>query len=184
MRAYKVLIDGRSGFTGYRWPQPAGDEPGEWVSATGPLELCVNGVHACTVGQLAQWIGEELWTVELGGQILETEPAIVASQGRLLGRVAAWDEAGRTAFAEACARRAHATAADEHERAALLPGDRPFRDGWARRPRRLMGGGPRRRACSLTAIRAGVRRSVRAGTGIPGQLARVGARVARLTRPR
>ena len=93
MRAYKVLIDGRSGFTGYRWPLPTAGAPGDWVTATGPLELCGNGVHACTVGQLAQWIGEELWTIELGGEILEAEAALVAARGRLLGPVAAWDQA-------------------------------------------------------------------------------------------
>ena len=107
MRAYKVLIDGRSGFTGYRWPLPTGGAPGEWVTATGPLELCGNGVHACTVGQLAQWIGEELWTIELGGEILAAEAALVAARGRLLGPVAAWDRAAREAFGQACARRAH-----------------------------------------------------------------------------
>jgi len=107
VRAYKVLNNGRSGFTGYRWPLPTGDAPGEWVTATGPLELCGNGVHACTVGQLAQWIGEELWTIELGGPILEAEAALVAARGRLLGRVAAWDQAAREAFAQACAERTH-----------------------------------------------------------------------------
>ena len=120
MRAYKVLSDGRSGFTGYRWPLPTGDEPGKWVSATGPLELCVNGVHACTVGQLAQWIGDELWTIELGGAIVEAGAALVAARGRLLGRVVAWDEAARKAFAQACARRANVSVKGGSASATLL----------------------------------------------------------------
>ena len=111
MRAYKVLTDGRSRFTGWRWPLPSGDEPGEWVSATGPLELSVNGVHACTVEQLAQWIGKELWTIELEGEIVEAEAALVAARGRLLERVPAWDEAARKKFGHACAQRARESAA-------------------------------------------------------------------------
>ena len=108
MRAFKVLIDGRSGYTGWRWPLPDGETPGEWVHATAsePLELCVNGVHACTVGQLAQWLGEELWRIELGGEILETDAALVAARGRLLGQVPGWDQTARKAFAADCAGRA------------------------------------------------------------------------------
>ena len=149
VRAYKVLIDGRSGFTGWRWPLPTGDEPGEWVSATGPLELCVNGVHACTVEQLAQWIGEELWTIELGGEILEAEAALVAARGRLLGRVAAWDQAAREEVRTSVrpARERVGCGRDELERAAA-GGDQPVRGGRARRAGRLLGSGPRGRASS------------------------------------
>ena len=106
MRAYKVLIDGRSGFTGSRWPLPDGGGPGEWVVASGRLELCVNGIHACTVDQLPQWLGEELWTIELGGEIVRADPALVASKGRLLGRVEAWGATAQAAFGQDCARRA------------------------------------------------------------------------------
>lgn len=31
MRAYKVLRDGRSEFTGWRWPLPEEERPGEWI---------------------------------------------------------------------------------------------------------------------------------------------------------
>lgn len=106
MRAYKVLGDGRSRFTGWPWPLPDGDQPGEWVAADGPPALCRSGVHACTVDQLPQWLGDELWVIELGGEILRTESALVAGRGRLLGPVVAWDEGARRAFAAACARRA------------------------------------------------------------------------------
>jgi hypothetical protein len=80
VRAYKVLIDGRSGFTGWRWPLPDGDGPGEWVLASGTPELCVSGIHACTVDQLPQWLGEELWTIELAGEIVHSDAALVASK--------------------------------------------------------------------------------------------------------
>ncbi|MGZ4184812.1 MAG: hypothetical protein ACXVFQ_10070 [Solirubrobacteraceae bacterium] len=110
MRAYKVLIDGRSGFTGWRWPLPDDGAPGDWVVASGTPELCVNGIHACTVHQLPQWLGEELWTIELAGEIVRTDAALVASKGRLLARVEAWSGTARTAFGQDCARRAHEAA--------------------------------------------------------------------------
>jgi hypothetical protein len=112
MLAYKVLSDGRSRFTGCRWPLPDGDRPGAWVQASGPLELAANGVHACTVAQLPQWLGGEMWTIELGGEIVETEPALLAARGRLLARVAEWDHDAHVAFGQACAARARVLGLD------------------------------------------------------------------------
>jgi hypothetical protein len=106
MHAYKVLRDGRSEFTGWRWPLPQAGQPAAWVHATGPIALCVNGIHASTPEQLPHWLGAELWEIELGGDVLEHEAALVASEGRLLGRVQAWDEPMRRRFAEMCLGRA------------------------------------------------------------------------------
>ena len=120
VQAYKVLIHGRSGFTGWRWPLPDDGAPGEWVLASGKPELCVNGIHACTVQQLPQWLGEELWTIELGGEIVHTDAALVASEGRLLGRVDAWGAPARTAFGRDCARRAREAAIEGPSGSQLL----------------------------------------------------------------
>ena len=106
MRAYKVLNDGRSPFTAARWPLPSGGEPGEWVEADGPIALCTNGVHAASTEQLPHWLGMELWEVELGGEIVCDEAALIASRGRLVGEVAAWDEAMRQQYARWCLGRA------------------------------------------------------------------------------
>lgn len=106
MRAYKVLKDGRSEFTGLRWPLPAGGHPGEWVYAPGALRLCVNGIHASTTEQLPHWLGTEIWEIELGADVLREEAALVAAQGRLVRRIDAWDEPTRRRFAEACLERA------------------------------------------------------------------------------
>lgn len=106
MLAYKVLRDGRSPFTGRPWPLPTADEPGGWVCAIGDLSLCTNGVHACTVRQLPQWLGEELWVIELEGDILDADPALVAARGRLVSPVERWNGRTRRQFAEACAARA------------------------------------------------------------------------------
>lgn len=111
MRAYKVLSDGRSEFTGVPWPLPAGGQPGEWVLANGALGLCTNGIHASTVDQLPQWLGDEIWEAELDGEVLEAEPALVASRARLVRRVDAWDEEARLGFSHDCAQRARQLAA-------------------------------------------------------------------------
>lgn len=111
MRAYKVLNRGRSDFTGFRWPLPEGDAPGEWVSAEGELELCHNGIHASTVQQLPHWLGIELWEIELAGEIRHAEAALLAARGRLVAKVQAWDEPRRQSFARWCLQRAQEIAA-------------------------------------------------------------------------
>lgn len=106
MLAYKVLHGGSSMFSGFRWPLPDGAQPGAWVTASGPLALCGNGIHASTIGQLPQWLGDEIWEIELDGEIVEEEPALVAERARLLRRVSEWDEDARRGFAQDCAARA------------------------------------------------------------------------------
>ena len=81
-----------------KWVSPA-----TWVSVSGQLGLCVNGIHASTVEQLPQWLGDEIWEAELGGEVLKTEPALVAARARLVRHVNEWDEAARMAFCQACA---------------------------------------------------------------------------------
>jgi hypothetical protein len=103
--AYKVLSDGRSGFTGAPWPLPRDGQPGDWVRAEGPIALCENGVHACTADQLPQWLGMEIWEIELGGEILRTEPALIAAQARLVRKLEAWDEPARGRFIDWCLKR-------------------------------------------------------------------------------
>lgn len=106
MLAYKVLTNGRSAFSGTSWPLPAGDGPGAWVSASGPLQPYVNGVHACSIDQLPQWLGDQLWRIELDGEVMRTDAALVALRGRLLAPVREWDASARMRFTGACAARA------------------------------------------------------------------------------
>ena len=106
MRAYKVLNQGRSDFTGFRWPLPEDGQPGAWVSAAGELALCHNGIHASTVQQLPHWLGMELWEIELDGEIRREEAALLASRARLIAAVDAWDEPMRQTFARWCLSRA------------------------------------------------------------------------------
>jgi hypothetical protein len=120
LRAYKVLSDGRSSFTGSAWPLPAIDRPGGWVRAQTPLGLCRSGIHACTADQLPQWLGAEIWEVELAGEVLHEEPAIVAERARLVRKIDAWDEHARVQFAEACLARVHEITAEYPAGAAFV----------------------------------------------------------------
>lgn len=107
MKAYKFLALGGVGrFSEFAWPRPAGAEPGSWVVTGEQLEDCRHGVHACMLDQLLDWVDDELWEIELGGEIVAGDAMVVAERGRLVGQVAGWD--GRTAqeFADACAWRA------------------------------------------------------------------------------
>jgi len=105
--AYKFLAAGGTGrFSDFRWPAPRDDGPGEWVEASGPLEDCRRGVHACAPEHLLDWIDDELWAIELAGDVTEGESMLVAERGRLVERVEAWDGEAAQAFADACAWRA------------------------------------------------------------------------------
>jgi hypothetical protein len=102
--AWKFLKAGAVGpFTGFRWT------PGAWVEAIDSREGL--GVHACRVSDLAFWIGDELWRVELQGQVRERATQIEATRGRLLDRVAGWDAESRAEFGVHCVFQARDVAA-------------------------------------------------------------------------
>lgn len=101
MIAYKFLSCDRVGlFSGVRWP-----EPGTWLEADAEVERCVSGIHALSDAGLLEWIDDELWTCELAGVVENDGHVLVAERGRLLERVAAWNETAAREFACACAAR-------------------------------------------------------------------------------
>jgi len=105
-RAFKFLTHGARGrFSRFEWPRPDAG-PGEWVDAGPVIADCAQGVHACRVSDLPGWIDDELWVVELDGEVVERESMLIARRGRLLVRVEAWGAEAQRAFAEACVWRA------------------------------------------------------------------------------
>ena len=99
MIAYKFLSADRVGlFSGTRWP-----EPGTWVETAADVERCVSGIHALHVDGLLGWIDDELWTCELAGIVEDDGQVVVAESGRLVERVAEWNESAARDFARACA---------------------------------------------------------------------------------
>ena len=80
---------------------------GEWLEAGG-VEPCREGIHACRARDLPLWLGlGDLWEVELDGEVLEGRTKVVASRGRLVRRIEAWDDEARDAYVDMCAERAH-----------------------------------------------------------------------------
>jgi len=114
MIAYKFLRrDGRSLFTGFRWPLPDG-APGAWVEA--PVDPCRSGIHACHTSGLPYWIGRSLYEIELDGDIREEPTKLVAPRARLLRPVTAWNDSLRDEYTRMCADRAHEVALDDAPR--------------------------------------------------------------------
>lgn len=110
MIAYKFLRpDGTSPFSEFRWRLP-GAERGHWVEA--PVEPCRSGIHACAAGDLSLWVGHSLYEIELDGAVVEAGSKLVASRGRLLRHITAWDDEARAAYTRMCADRAHQLARD------------------------------------------------------------------------
>lgn len=113
MTWFKFLSHGAVGlFSGFRWPRPDATGPGEWVYAAGALDLCRNGLHACRPADLPYWLQEELYVVELDGQVIEHERLVLARRGRLRERVDAWSRESAYEFSSACALRVRDWAAD------------------------------------------------------------------------
>jgi hypothetical protein len=105
--AFKFLERGAVGrFSGVAWPQPSADQPGDWVTATDEVRQCYDGVHASRTEDLLNWLDDELWKVELDGDICVHDGMLVARRGRLLRRVDAWSEQTASAFAADCVLRA------------------------------------------------------------------------------
>lgn len=95
-RAWKFLDERSRGvFSGFEWPTPgAPDEPGAWVEAPGTLTPCLWGIHACRAQDLGWWLSAQLWEIELDGETVADDYAVVAPRGRLVRRVAAWPDVG------------------------------------------------------------------------------------------
>jgi hypothetical protein len=116
MFAYKFLRAGHVGpFSGFRWPGP-----GVWVRTGADLAQCRSGIHACRTGDLPWWLGEELWLVELQGDVRFEKHKVVALAGRLRSRIERWTPACAQEYADACAWRARDRAVQALARAGQL----------------------------------------------------------------
>ena len=108
MIAYKFLTAGGIGrFTGFRW------EAGRWIDAEA-VDPCRAGIHACRVRDLPIWLDDELWAIELDGEVIEGERKIVATRGRLTQRLEQWAPDVARGFGRFCAQRTR-------ERVGFLP---------------------------------------------------------------
>jgi hypothetical protein len=91
---YKQLREnGTAPHTGWRWPLPTDDGPGDWVELDGPPVLCQRGFHGWhhnrAEERLAfQWSDDMRWyEMEVAGTVVEDELKLAASRARLLRKV-------------------------------------------------------------------------------------------------
>lgn len=113
MIAYKFLRSDRTGpFSGFRWP-----EPGAWVRAGADTDSCRRGIHGCRTRDLPWWLADQLWEIELDGEIQLDEHKIVAPAGRLRSRIDDWTPGCAQEYADACAWRARDRAVEALTRA-------------------------------------------------------------------
>jgi hypothetical protein len=99
---FKFLARGAVGpVSEFPWPQPCQGLPGAWVEADAPLRLCASGVHVCRASELAHWLHEELWLIEIDGERIEAMDCVLATRGRLVQQVEAWAKGGADRFARA-----------------------------------------------------------------------------------
>lgn len=110
-RLYKFLRRGAVGpFSGHEWRQ------GEWVTASGELEACVNGVHVCRAEDLPYWLADELWVVDVEGERLEHGQKLVVCRAQLRSRVEGWPTPIGRELARDCVWRVRDLAVGELER--------------------------------------------------------------------
>jgi hypothetical protein len=106
--AYKFLRAGGIGrFTGFRWTAD------RWTEAEA-ADPCRAGIHACRVRDLPIWLDDELWEIELGGEVVHGHRKIVAARGRLTNRIERWTPDLAREFGRYCAKRTR-------ERVGFLP---------------------------------------------------------------
>lgn len=119
MTAYKFLRSGAVGpFSGFRWPRPRGSAAGPWVEAVGAPVRCRRGVHACHVDHLPWWLADELWELELAGEVVAYPHKLAAPRGRLVRRIDGWTTAARREYVHACAWRSRDRAVEAADAAA------------------------------------------------------------------
>jgi hypothetical protein len=100
--AYKFLARGSVGpFSGFQWRAET------WVEAE-EAETCRGGIHACRVRDLPIWLAEELWEIDLGGELSIGERKVVATRGRLTQRIDAWTPELALEFGRFCSERTRA----------------------------------------------------------------------------
>jgi hypothetical protein len=86
------------------------------------LEPCRSGLHLCRPEDLPYWLCEELYAVEVDGDVVPHQSFVLARRARLSERVDAWAQATAAAFCLDCAERVRDLAVEALE-AAHRPAD-------------------------------------------------------------
>jgi hypothetical protein len=97
---------------GFAWPKPRDHERAIWVEAE---RAPTDALRGYPIVNLPYWLDDELWSIELAGDIAERDHVLLARRARLLAPIEAWGDplALALALAEACGRRVARQAAAE-----------------------------------------------------------------------
>ena len=118
-RLFKVLDGNKPAHGGSgTWPL-AMWKPGDWLEAEGKLEPCCNGLHLCREGDLARWLGPDIWAVEYDGERIDCDDKIVVRKARLVHKYETWNDRTARLFAVDCAEQVKHLMKDERSVAAL-----------------------------------------------------------------
>jgi hypothetical protein len=71
------------------------------------MVACRRGIHACRINDLPWWLADELWEIDLDGQVQCDEHKIFAPAGRLRSQIEQWTPTCAQQYADACAWRGH-----------------------------------------------------------------------------
>lgn len=127
--AFKFLRSGAFGpMSGAAWPTQ-----GAWMSASGPLVVGRNGIHVSRASDLACWLHDELWEVEIAGEQIAGPGCLVVERARPKRRIEAWSSSGvaasggATRFGIACIAHARELVGDS---VLLTDGEEAIRYGY------------------------------------------------------
>ena len=108
MRLFKALdVEGRStGGQEFPWPLPHGKRPGKWLpTVEGDLVAYRRGYQVYTKDQVLDWLGPQIWEVEVRGDVVDAGRMTVVRSVRIIAATC-WDQRVARLFACDCATRA------------------------------------------------------------------------------
>ena len=89
---YKALkADGRSTNVGWLWPLPSAGKPSAWQKISEPPVLCHVGYHGWLSLDRAMQEGEQVWEMELAGEIVRDHEKAAGQRARLLRLAWHWE---------------------------------------------------------------------------------------------
>lgn len=111
--------DRRASLSETQWPAPHEGAPGAWLE-TGS-DAPPDSIRAYPPEELLSCLDDELWEVELEGDLRREGHAVLATRGRLLSRIETWTPQVAAQLVETCAFRVRDAGAEALAQAGLTP---------------------------------------------------------------
>lgn len=94
-----LTCEGKGPYSDFVWPM------GEWVEVEGPLSMCRNGIHVCSLDGALDWLEARCHPVEIRGEQLHGYNKLCVRAARLGPPLPTWNEQTQRLFAADCAER-------------------------------------------------------------------------------